>query len=180
MLALAARRAGSAAASLTGRVLASREGISPRRPTILLRCARASASESRGEKSECLVVMGIETSCDDTGVAVMRGDGQLLGSCLRSQTQVHKTYVYVCMCNLISACAYSFAHLSSTGGIVPIVAADLHRDSLQSVTDTALRESGLQLEDVDMVAVTVGPGLALCLQAGLEFVRPLAGSYRCL
>jgi N6-L-threonylcarbamoyladenine synthase len=62
----------------------------------------------------------------------------------------------------------------STGGIVPVVAADLHRHNLQRVTDTALRESGLHLEDVDVVAVTVGPGLALCLQAGLEFVRSLA------
>lgn len=66
----------------------------------------------------------------------------------------------------------------STGGIVPVVAADLHRDNLQRVTDTALRESGLQLGDVDVIAVTVGPGLALCLQAGLEYVKTLAKIYR--
>ena len=61
---------------------------------------------------------------------------------------------------------------------MPVVAADLHRDNLQSVTDAALRESGLHLEDVDVVAVTVGPGLALCLQAGLEFVKSLAREHR--
>ena len=66
----------------------------------------------------------------------------------------------------------------STGGIVPIVAADLHRDHLQRVTDAALRESGLHLEEVSVVAVTVGPGLALCLQAGLEFVKSLAKIHR--
>ena len=66
----------------------------------------------------------------------------------------------------------------STGGIVPVVAADLHRHNLQRVTDTALRESRLHLEDVDVVAVTVGPGLALCLQAGLEFVRSLAKTHK--
>ena len=60
-----------------------------------------------------------------------------------------------------------------TGGVVPVVAADLHRDNLQRVTDLALEESGLQIEDVDVIAVTVGPGLALCLQAGLEFVKSL-------
>ena len=60
-----------------------------------------------------------------------------------------------------------------TGGVVPVVAADLHRDNLQRVMDLALEESGLQMEDVDVIAVTVGPGLALCLQAGLEFVKSL-------
>ena len=64
--------------------------------------------------------------------------------------------------------------LFRTGGVVPVVAADLHRDNLQRVTDLALEESGLQIEDVDIIAVTVGPGLALCLQAGLEFVKSLA------
>lgn len=59
-----------------------------------------------------------------------------------------------------------------------MVAADLHRDNLQRVTDAALTQSGLQLEDVDVIAVTVGPGLALCLQAGLEFVKSVAKSHR--
>ena len=64
--------------------------------------------------------------------------------------------------------------LFRTGGVVPVVAADLHRNNLQRVTDLALEESGLQIKDVDIIAVTVGPGLALCLQAGLEFVKSLA------
>ena len=57
---------------------------------------------------------------------------------------------------------------------MPVVAADLHRHNLQRSVDAALDESGLQIEDVAVAAVTVGPGLALCLQAGLEFVKSLA------
>ena len=68
--------------------------------------------------------------------------------------------------------------MSRTGGVVPIVAADLHRDNIQRVTDDALKMSGLQMEDVDIVAVTVGPGLALCLQAGLEFAKSLAITHK--
>ena len=55
-----------------------------------------------------------------------------------------------------------------------MVAADLHRQNIQTVTNLALEKSGLQLEDIDIIAVTVGPGLALCLQAGLDFVRSTA------
>ena len=59
-----------------------------------------------------------------------------------------------------------------------MVAADLHRDNLQRVTDLALEESGLQMEDIDVIAFTMGPGLALCLWAGRDFVKSLAQVYR--
>ena len=75
--------------SVAGRALASREWTyreSPRWPPS--RRSSASSSELLAEK---MVVVGVETSCDDTGVAVMTGAGQLLGNCLLSQTQVHKT-----------------------------------------------------------------------------------------
>lgn len=55
-----------------------------------------------------------------------------------------------------------------------MVAADLHRQNIQAVTNLALEKSGLQLKDIDIIAVTVGPGLALCLQAGLDFVKSIA------
>ena len=73
------------------RVLASLERRSwcARRRSYSRGYCRASTSESR--VLEETVVLGVETSCDDTGVAVMKGDGQLLGNCLQSQTQVHKT-----------------------------------------------------------------------------------------
>lgn len=58
---------------------------------LLSRFLRASASESIWR--EDIVVLGVESSCDDTGVAVMRGTGQLLGEALHSQAEVHKTYV---------------------------------------------------------------------------------------
>ena len=58
------------------------------------------------------------------------------------------------------------------------MAGDLHRHNLQRATDFALTEGRLRIEDVDVVAVTVGPGLALSLQAGLEFVRTLAKRHK--
>lgn len=60
---------------------------------------------------------------------------------------------------------------------MPIVASDLHQTYLQSVADTALSESGSGLsyrDDIDVLAVTVGPGMALCLKVGLGFVKGLA------
>ncbi len=61
----------------------------------------------------------------------------------------------------------------STGGVVPAVAAQLHRDGLQKALDEALRRSGQSLEDMSVVAVTTGPGLALCLKEGLVFAKEL-------
>ena len=75
--------------SVAGRALAIRRDWSyresPRWPPSRRGSARASSSDEK------MVVVGVETSCDDTGVAVITGAGQLLGNCLLSQTQVHKT-----------------------------------------------------------------------------------------
>ena len=61
-----------------------------------------------------------------------------------------------------------------TGGIVPHVAGQLHHQNLESVTSSALEKSGCGMEDVSVVAVTVGPGLAPCLKAGLSFAKEIA------
>ena len=80
-------------------------------------------------------VLGIETSCDDTGVAVVRSDGTILGEALASQAKLHEEY----------------------GGVMPAVARDAHSEALERVTAEALRRAGLQsAADVDAVAVTVG------------------------
>ena len=80
-------------------------------------------------------MLGIETSCDDTGVAVVRSDGTILGEALASQAKLHEEY----------------------GGVMPAVARDAHSEALERVTAEALRRAGLQsAADVDAVAVTVG------------------------
>ncbi|XP_034740866.1 probable tRNA N6-adenosine threonylcarbamoyltransferase, mitochondrial [Etheostoma cragini] len=93
------------------------------------------------------LVLGIETSCDDTGAAVMDETGGLLGESLHSQKQVHLR----------------------TGGIIPTVAQQLHRDNIERVVQEALERSGTDPSRLSAVATTVKPGLGLSLGVGLEF-----------
>ncbi|GMH72611.1 hypothetical protein TrRE_jg3010 [Triparma retinervis] len=97
-------------------------------------------------------VLGIETSCDDTGVAVVRSDGVILGEAIASQVEVHEGY----------------------GGIVPGLARQAHEDNIQPTIDAALSMAGMQAGDVDAVAVTVGPGLEICLRVGCEKAKDIA------
>ncbi|XP_063231942.1 tRNA N6-adenosine threonylcarbamoyltransferase, mitochondrial isoform X1 [Bacillus rossius redtenbacheri] len=98
------------------------------------------------------VVLGIETSCDDTGCAVVDNEGNILGEALNSQQQVHLRL----------------------GGIIPPIARDLHQQHIERVVGEALSASGLQPGDLDAVAVTVKPGLPLSLRVGLEYSKQLA------
>ncbi|KAM4608530.1 tRNA N6-adenosine threonylcarbamoyltransferase, mitochondrial [Polymixia lowei] len=92
-------------------------------------------------------VLGIETSCDDTGVAVMDETGLILGESLHSQKEVHLR----------------------TGGIIPTVAQQLHRENIARVVQEAMERSGITPSQLSAVATTVKPGLALSLGIGLEF-----------
>uniref|UniRef100_A0A3Q0RGZ3 N(6)-L-threonylcarbamoyladenine synthase n=1 Tax=Amphilophus citrinellus TaxID=61819 RepID=A0A3Q0RGZ3_AMPCI len=104
------------------------------------RCPTASCSR---------LVLGIETSCDDTGAAVLDETGAILGESLHSQKQVHLR----------------------TGGIIPTVAQQLHRENIERVVQEALERSGVTPGQLSTVATTVKPGLALSLGVGLEFSR---------
>ncbi|XP_030614935.1 tRNA N6-adenosine threonylcarbamoyltransferase, mitochondrial isoform X2 [Archocentrus centrarchus] len=95
------------------------------------------------------LVLGIETSCDDTGAAVLDETGAILGESLHSQKQVHLR----------------------TGGIIPTVAQQLHRENIERVVREALERSGVTPGQLSTVATTVKPGLALSLGVGLEFSR---------
>ncbi|XP_038077596.1 probable tRNA N6-adenosine threonylcarbamoyltransferase, mitochondrial [Patiria miniata] len=105
------------------------------------------ASESRGSK----LVLGIETSCDETGAAVVDEEGKVLGEGLYSQKRIHV----------------------KNGGVIPTLAQDLHRQHIDSVVQQALRNAGIQLKDVSALATTTMPGLALCLQVGLQYSKDL-------
>ncbi|CAM3263227.1 tRNA (adenosine(37)-N6)-threonylcarbamoyltransferase complex transferase subunit TsaD [Stackebrandtia soli] len=90
------------------------------------------------------LVLGIESSCDETGVGLVR-DGVLVGEALSSSMEEHVRF----------------------GGVVPEVAARAHLHALVPTARAALDSAGLKLSDVDYVAVTAGPGLATALQVGL-------------
>ncbi|XP_008293291.1 tRNA N6-adenosine threonylcarbamoyltransferase, mitochondrial [Stegastes partitus] len=102
-----------------------------------------------GKASCSRLVLGIETSCDDTGAAVMDETGAILGESLHSQKEVHLR----------------------TGGIIPAVAQQLHRENIDRVVQEALERSGVTPGQLSAVATTVMPGLALSLGIGLEFSR---------
>jgi N6-L-threonylcarbamoyladenine synthase len=97
-------------------------------------------------------VLGIETSCDETSVAVLDGEGRVLSNVIASQMQAHAAY----------------------GGVVPEIAARAHLENLPSVFEEALATAGVALSDVDLVAATAGPGLIGALLVGLSGARALA------
>jgi N6-L-threonylcarbamoyladenine synthase len=99
-----------------------------------------------------VIVLGIETSCDETSVAVLDGDGRVLSNVVSSQMQAHALY----------------------GGVVPEVAARAHLENLPAVLEEALAAAGVKLEDVGLVAATAGPGLIGALLVGLSAGKALA------
>ena len=103
------------------------------------------------------IVLGIESSCDDTAAALVRGrpgqaGGEILASVVRGQDALHAEW----------------------GGVVPEIAARAHAERLDLVTAEALREAGVGLDGLDAVAVTAGPGLIGGVLAGVMFAKGLA------
>lgn len=100
-----------------------------------------------------LIVLGIESSCDELAAAVLDADGSTLrSSVVRSQVEIHARY----------------------GGIVPEVASRDHIRSVTHVVTSALREASVTLDEVGGIAVTSGPGLVGSLLCGVEFAKGLA------
>jgi N6-L-threonylcarbamoyladenine synthase len=96
-------------------------------------------------------ILAIETSCDETAVAVIEDGRRIRANVIATQ----------------------LAH-QATGGIIPEVAAREHLRSIDPITDKALRDAGVELGAVDAVAATVGPGLVGCLLVGANYGRGLA------
>jgi N6-L-threonylcarbamoyladenine synthase len=99
-----------------------------------------------------MVVLGIETSCDETGLALYSGERGLLGHVLHSQVQLHAIY----------------------GGVVPELASRDHIRRLTPLLRQLLKDCGLELSDIGAVAYTAGPGLLGALLTGAAFGRTLA------
>ncbi|GAA3084272.1 tRNA (adenosine(37)-N6)-threonylcarbamoyltransferase complex transferase subunit TsaD [Streptosporangium carneum] len=97
------------------------------------------------------IVLGIETSCDETGVGIV-ADGRLIGAALASSMDQHARF----------------------GGVVPEIAARAHLESLVPCVRAAFRQAGITPSELDAVAVTSGPGLATALQTGLAAAKAYA------
>jgi N6-L-threonylcarbamoyladenine synthase len=99
-----------------------------------------------------IIILGIETSCDETAVGVVEAGRHLRSNVIASQVDLHSRH----------------------GGVVPEVASRQHIKDMVPTLEKALADSGLALEDIDVVAATYGPGLAGSLITGLNTAKALA------
>jgi len=102
------------------------------------------------------VILGIETSCDETAAALVTGDGEIRANVVSSQAELHARY----------------------GGVVPEVASRRHLELIAPVVRDALAGAGATLDDVQQVAVTQGPGLVGALLVGVAAAKAIAWSRR--
>tara|TARA_B100000131_G_scaffold314435_1_gene351261 strand:+ start:3487 stop:4560 length:1074 start_codon:yes stop_codon:yes gene_type:complete len=104
------------------------------------------------------IILGIETSCDETAVSLIQDDEsgvpKILSNIVSSQFDVHKEF----------------------GGVVPELAARSHVEKIDLITKKALDVSGVSLDKVSAIAATAGPGLIVCLSVGLNFGKAMASS----
>ena len=102
-----------------------------------------------------MLTLGIETSCDDTGVSVLRGEREVLCELLSSQIKDHSRF----------------------GGVIPEFAARKHLENLLPLVDAALNECGIKGSELDLIAVTKGPGLMGSLIVGVMTARALSQAW---
>ncbi|MGI9097844.1 MAG: tRNA (adenosine(37)-N6)-threonylcarbamoyltransferase complex transferase subunit TsaD [Solirubrobacteraceae bacterium] len=110
------------------------------------------ASDGRSPSPTALI-LGLETSCDDTCAAVVTGDGEVRSNVISSQG-IHDAY----------------------GGVVPEIASRHHLELVNAAVDDALRRAGATLDDIGLVAVTQGPGLVGALLVGVATAKALAAA----
>ena len=97
-------------------------------------------------------ILAIESSCDETAVAIVRDGRQVLCDCIASQVELHRIY----------------------GGVVPEIASRKHMEAIYGLADEALERTGLTREDIDAVAVTYAPGLIGAVLVGVNFAKAAA------
>src|SRR6059058_1501266 len=98
------------------------------------------------------LILGIESSCDETAAAVVRSGEELLSNAVASQFSAHQQY----------------------GGVVPELAAREHLRAIAPIVRKALADAKVTLDDIDAIAVTQGPGLAGALLVGITYAKALA------
>lgn len=101
-----------------------------------------------------IIILALETSCDETAAAIVKNGTDVLSSVVVSQIDIHSEF----------------------GGVVPEIASREHIAACDIVVDKALKEASLQLKDIDFLAVTYGPGLVGALLTGVSFMKALSYS----
>ena len=102
-----------------------------------------------------MLILGLESSCDETSAAVVDGEKRIIKSnIVASQIDVHRLY----------------------GGVVPEIASRAHIEAVSNITYQALAEAGVTIKDIDAIAVTANPGLIGALLVGVNFAKSLAYS----
>ena len=105
-----------------------------------------------------LTFLGIETSCDETAASIVRdnssGNGEILSNIVSSQVDEHREF----------------------GGVVPEIAARAHVEKIDFIINKSLKESKININDIDGIAATAGPGLIVCLTVGLSIAKTIAAS----
>jgi len=104
------------------------------------------------DKKENIKILAIETSCDETSVAVLENGRNVLSNIISSQIETHKRF----------------------GGVVPEVASRLHLESINNIIEEALKEADLEFKDIDVVACTKGPGLIGALLVGVSSAKAIS------
>ncbi len=99
-----------------------------------------------------MLILGIESSCDETAAAIVRDGKEILSSVISSQIEIHRPF----------------------GGVVPEIAAREHLEKISPIVKESLKEANVALEDIDAVAVTQGPGLVGSLLVGVCYAKSLA------
>ncbi len=99
-----------------------------------------------------MIILGIDTSCDDTSAAVVADGRKILSNIVSSQTEIHKKY----------------------GGIVPELASRMHMEMILPIVDEALHKADISLDDIDGISVCHGPGLIGSLLVGCGFAKSLS------
>src|SRR5690606_33067381 len=116
------------------------------------RTVRPSSEPGTAQPMTESLVLAIESSCDETGIAVIADGRQILSNVVASQVALH----------------------APSGGIVPEVAARAHLRWIVPVLDEAWRDAGIGWPDLSAIAVTYGPGLAGSLLVGINFAKALS------
>lgn len=94
-------------------------------------------------------ILAVESSCDETAVAIVRDGRQVLTDCIASQVDLHRLY----------------------GGVVPEIASRKHIEAIYGLADQALKNANMTRSDIDAVAVTYAPGLIGAVLVGVNFAK---------
>ncbi len=103
-------------------------------------------------KMKDIYILGIESSCDETSVSVVKNGREVLSNVINSQIKIHTEY----------------------GGVVPEIASRCHVEVIAGVMEEALKEANLRIEDVDAITTTYGPGLVGALLVGVSYAKGLS------